>query len=64
MKINITKKEYRTLLEMVEIANWVLYAHKTEEEPEKKKSPQLRIYALCRRLADLRIPAYRMEDSI
>jgi hypothetical protein len=41
MKINITKKEYRTLLEIVEIANWVLYAHKTEEEPETEKYREL-----------------------
>jgi len=41
MKINITKKEYRTLLEMIEIANWVLFAHKIEKDPETDKFREL-----------------------
>ena len=36
MKINITKKEYGTLLEMLEIASWVLFSHKIDEDPETK----------------------------
>jgi len=27
MKINFTKKEYRALLDLIEIANWVIHAH-------------------------------------
>src|SRR3990172_11938312 len=30
----LTKKEYLTLLDIFEIAHWVLYAHKVEEHPE------------------------------
>jgi len=41
MKINITKKEYRTLLEMIEIAHYVLFGHKTEEDPETNKFREL-----------------------
>jgi hypothetical protein len=37
MKINITKKEYQTLMEVLEMADWVLHAHKTEEPEETKK---------------------------
>ncbi|MDA2937986.1 hypothetical protein MYX75_06965 [Acidobacteria bacterium AH-259-A15] len=37
MKINITKKEYLTLLEILEIADWVLHAHHTEERSETRK---------------------------
>ena len=37
MKINITKKEYLTLLEILEIADWVLHAHHAEERPETGK---------------------------
>ncbi len=36
MKINITKKQYRTFLEMLEIADWVLHAHDTERVETKK----------------------------
>ena len=31
MKVDITKKEYRTLLDMLGIANWVLHAHRDED---------------------------------
>jgi hypothetical protein len=37
MKIDFTKREYRTLLEILEIANWVLHAHKVEKDPRTKK---------------------------
>ena len=37
MKINFTKKEYRLLLDMVEMAEWVLNAHKTASSDEIKK---------------------------
>lgn len=33
MKINFTKKEYRSLLEVIQIADWVLHAH--DNEPRK-----------------------------
>jgi len=31
MKINITKKEYRTFLEIFQIADWVLHSYETDE---------------------------------
>jgi L-rhamnose mutarotase len=41
MKINFTKKEYRLLLDMVEMAEWVLNAHKTASSDEIKKYSDL-----------------------
>ena len=41
MKINYTKKEYRLLLDMVEIAEWVLNAHKYKLSDEVEKYSEL-----------------------
>jgi len=37
MKINFTKNEYRLLLDMVEVAEWVLNAHRTDPSDEVKE---------------------------
>ena len=37
MKIEITKKEYRALLDVFHLADWVLHAYKTEEGPETEE---------------------------
>jgi hypothetical protein len=37
MNIEISKKEYRTLLDVLHIADWVLHAHKTEEGLETEE---------------------------
>jgi hypothetical protein len=36
MKIDISKKEFGTLFEMIQIADWVLHAYKLEEPEETK----------------------------
>jgi len=36
MKINITKTQYKTLLEILEVADWVLHAHLSERSETKK----------------------------
>ena len=36
MKINITKNQYRTFLEILEIADWVLHAHDTDRAETKR----------------------------
>jgi hypothetical protein len=36
MKINFTKKEYRLLVTLMEIANWVMTAHDEQDNPEKE----------------------------
>jgi hypothetical protein len=37
MKINITKKEYRLLLDVLYLGDWMLTAHDPEEVSEKEK---------------------------
>jgi len=37
MKINFTKKEYQTLVEMLLIADWIIHSH--EEQPRKETEP-------------------------
>lgn len=37
MKINITKKEYRLLLDILYLGDWMLTAHDQKEVPEKEK---------------------------
>ena len=41
MKINFTKKEFRLLIDIFEITEWVLHAHKTTEPEETKKYSEL-----------------------
>lgn len=41
MKINFSKKEYETLLEILYIANWVIDAFETEPKPDKQKYEDL-----------------------
>jgi hypothetical protein len=41
MKINFTNKEYRLLLDMVEIAEWVLNSHRTDPSDEIKKYSEI-----------------------
>jgi len=42
MKINFTKKEYRTLVEMLLIADWVLRAQETEPRDKTRPFHELR----------------------
>lgn len=37
MKINITNKEYRTLLEVLEIADWVMHGHRTDDPKDRER---------------------------
>lgn len=41
MKINFTNKEYRLLLDMVEIAEWVLNSHRTDPSDDIKKYSEI-----------------------
>jgi len=41
MKINITKKEYRALLDIFSISDWVLNAHKVGDDPETEEYRKL-----------------------
>ena len=42
MKINFTKNEYRQLVTMIEIADWVMNAHDSEEREDTKEYRILR----------------------
>ena len=42
MKINFTKQEYRLLVTMIEIADWVINAHDIDEPKEKKPYKEMR----------------------
>lgn len=44
MKFDLTKKEYRLLLDMVEIARWVLHSHQKRIPDEKKPYNALEQY--------------------
>jgi hypothetical protein len=37
MKINFTKSEYRILLDVIYIADWILHAHDTEDRSDTKE---------------------------
>lgn len=41
MKINFTKREYRRLIEMLSMADWVMDAYRVEEEEEYKPYQEL-----------------------
>jgi len=41
MKINFTKKEYKVLLEMITLADWILHATKVEKDPRTEKHREL-----------------------
>lgn len=49
MKINFTNKEYATLIEMLDIASWVISAYKNVDGPREKPYDDLRkkLYALA-----------------
>lgn len=49
MKINFTNKEYATLIEMLDIADWVISAHKNTNGPREQPYEELRkkLYALA-----------------
>lgn len=42
MKINITKREYRLLLDILNIADWVLHAHHVQKPSETEGHRQLK----------------------
>jgi hypothetical protein len=49
MNISFSREEYRTLLEVFQIAAWVLQAHRTEEAPDTKRYRMLeqKIFSLA-----------------
>jgi hypothetical protein len=52
MKIDITKEEYRNLLDVLHMADWMMHAHETEEDPGTVKYDEViqKFYALAKDL--------------
>ena len=52
MKINFTKKEYKVLLEMIALADWVLHATKVKEDPKTAGHRELeeKIYSYAKEM--------------
>ena len=50
MKIDLTRKEYRDLLDMLYIAEWILNAHRVGEDPRTKRYSKLeqKFYAFAK----------------
>jgi deoxyadenosine/deoxycytidine kinase len=61
MKINFTKKEYQTLLEMVYVTDWVLHAH---IEKETDKTNETKIYQELEQKILAAAPDFGMENLV
>lgn len=63
MKIDLSKEEYQTLVELLEIASWVLHAHKTEQRPETQKYREFeqKIYSYAEELDLSNLIVYHEE---
>lgn len=50
MKINFTKKEYRVLIDLLEMADWLLSAHDVKDDKRKEKYKEViqKIYAYAK----------------
>ena len=64
MKIDITKEEYRDLLDLLYMANWVLHAHKTKEDPRARPYDKVmqKIYSSARATGFGRLIEYDPHD--
>ena len=64
MKIDITKEEYRDILDLLYVANWVLHAHKTEEDPRTRPYDKVmqKIYSSARATGFGRLIEYDPHD--
>ena len=65
MKINITKKEYQTLLEILEIADWVLHAYGGDDTPAtaKYRGFEQKIFSLAKAMGFDHLIAYERKHE-
>ncbi len=65
MKINLTKDEYLALLDIFEIADWVLHAHQAEQpaETERYTGLEQKLYALAEDFGCGQTVEYSEADS-
>lgn len=65
MKINFTKKEYRTLLDIIHIADWVLHAHDTEGRTDTQEYEALfqKLFSLAEEMGYADLIQVSKEDG-
>ena len=63
MEIDLSKDEYKSLIEMMYIADWVMNAHKTEKDPSIEQYAQLeqKIYSLADQMGHHNLIEYDEE---
>ena len=65
MKIDLTRKEYRDLLDVFSIADWVLNAHKVDADPRtaRYKNLEQKFFALAKQMNYENLVEYALEHS-
>jgi hypothetical protein len=60
MNIEISEEEYRHLLDMLQISQWVMHAHETEEEPRTAPYDRImqKFYALAKEMGQDQLVEY------
>ncbi len=65
MKIDLTRQEYRDLLDILSIAHWVLNAHKVERDPRTERYEKLeqKFFALAKQMKYENLVSYAPEHN-
>ncbi len=65
MKIDLTRKEYRDLLDMLYIAEWVLNANREEDDPRTRRYSKVeqKFYAMSKAMKYENLIEYYPEDK-
>lgn len=63
MKIDISKEEYSTLLDLLHMASWVLHAHENEQDPRTEPYDAViqKFYALAKDMGQERMVTYHAD---
>ena len=63
MQIELSKEEYRNLIDMIQIAGWVMNAHKIEKDPSIEKYSKLeqKIYSFANKMGCENLIEYDKE---
>ena len=65
MEIDLTRKEYRDLLDMLYIAEWVLNANRDEDDPRTKRYSKVeqKFFAMAKAMKYENLIEYYPEDK-
>jgi hypothetical protein len=65
MQIELSKEEYRNLIDMIQIAGWVMNAHKTEKDSSTEKYSKLeqKIYSFANKIGCENLIEYDKETD-